>query len=58
MLRASLEDSPLCIKGNTSQGETLSDAESEKGKTKLREILSEIQEQATMRGSPGNLSAR
>jgi hypothetical protein len=57
-LRALLEDSPLCIKGNTLQGETVSDAEAEKRKTKIREILSEIQEQAAMRGSPGNLSAR
>jgi hypothetical protein len=56
--RALLEDSPLCIKGNTLQDETVSAAEAEKGKTKIREILSEIQEQATMRGSPGNLSAR
>jgi hypothetical protein len=57
-LRVLLEDSPLCIKGNTLQGETVSDAEAEKRKTKIREILGEIQKQAAMRGSPGNLSAR
>jgi hypothetical protein len=31
-LRCLLEDSPLCIKVNTLQGETVSDAEAEKGK--------------------------
>jgi hypothetical protein len=33
-LHALLEDSPLCIKGNTLQGETVSDSEAEKGKRK------------------------
>jgi hypothetical protein len=57
-LHVLLEDSPLCIKGNALQRESVSDAEAEKGKAKISEILSEIQEQATMRGSPDNLSAR
>ena len=57
-LRGLLEDSPLCIKVNTLQGETVSDAEAGKRKTKISEILSEIREQATMRESPGNLYAR
>jgi hypothetical protein len=33
-LRGLLEDIPLCIKADTLQGETVSDAEAEKGKRK------------------------
>jgi hypothetical protein len=37
-----LEDGALWIKGNTLQGETVSDAEAAEGKGKTKEILSDI----------------